>query len=154
MSKVLLAVPCGGAVRDQRVARHLQFLEGAVRRRRRLGRPQRQRCPHLREHPRVYGVGLGALSHRLRKTPRLQGIGSRQRQPRLQERLLEGAVPRSGGLVHDRANRLGVRLFFVVLHPAAPDPVVMKPGHDEAIAGRRGVRISRLEGPRCPRVSF
>ena len=48
----------------------------------------------------------------------------------------------------------GVRLFFVVLHPAAPDPVVMKPGHDEAIAGRRGVRISRLEGPRCPRVSF
>ena len=66
----------------------------------------RQRCPHLREHPRVYGVGLGPLSHRLRKTPRLQGIGSRQRQPRLQERLLEGAVPRSGGLVHDRANRL------------------------------------------------
>ena len=55
---------------------------------------------------RVYGVGLGALSHRLRKTPRLQGIGSRQRQARLQERLLEGAVPRSGGLVHDRANRL------------------------------------------------
>ena len=31
-----------------------------------------------------------------------------------------------------------VRLFFVVLHPAAPDPVVMKPGHDEATAGRRG----------------
>ena len=106
MSKVLLAVPCGSPVRDQRVARHLQFLERALRGRRRLGRPQMQRCPHLRQHPRVYGVGLGALSHRLRKTPRLQRIGARQRQARLQERLLEGAVPRSGGLVHDRADRL------------------------------------------------
>ena len=102
----LLAVPCGSPVRDQRVARHLQFLERALRGRRRLGRPQMQRCPHLRQHPRVYGVGLGALSHRLRKTPRLQRIGARQRQARLQERLLEGAVPRSGGLVHDRADRL------------------------------------------------
>ena len=45
------------------------FLEGAVRRQRRLGRPQMQRCPHLRQHPRVYGVGLGALSHRLRNVP-------------------------------------------------------------------------------------
>ena len=33
------------------------------------------------------------------RTPRLQRIGSRQRQTRLQECLLEGAVPRSSGLV-------------------------------------------------------
>ena len=48
MSNLLLAVQCGGAVFDQRVARHLQFLEGALRRRRGLGGPQVYRGAHLR----------------------------------------------------------------------------------------------------------
>ena len=105
MSNLLLAVQCGGAVFDQRVARHLQLLKGALHRRRCLGEPQVQRCSHLRQHPRVHRVGLCPLADGLRKAPRLQRVDTHQRQPGLEQRFLEGAVPPSGRLVRDAANR-------------------------------------------------
>ena len=105
MSKLLLAVPRGGAVLDQHVARHLQFREGAPRRRRCLGGPQLQRCSHLRQHPRVHRVGLCPLADGLREAARLQRVDTHQRQLRLEQCLLEGAVPPSSRLVRDRTNR-------------------------------------------------
>ena len=93
MLNLLLAVQGGGAVFDQRVARHLQFLEGALRRRRGRGGPQVHRGAHLRQHPRVHRVGLGPLADGLRKAPRVQRVDTHQRQPGLEQRFLEGAVP-------------------------------------------------------------
>ena len=105
MPNLRLAVQGGGAVFDQRVARHLQCLEGALRRRRGLGGPQVHRGAHLRQHPRVHRVGLGPLAEGLRKAPRVQRVDTHQRQPGLEQRFLEGAVPPAGRLVGDGANR-------------------------------------------------
>ena len=78
MLKLLLTVQGGGAVLDHRVARDLQFLEGAPLWRRGLSSPQVQCCPHLRQHPRVHRVGLRPLADGLREAPRLQRIHPRQ----------------------------------------------------------------------------
>ena len=85
--------------------RHLQCLEGALRRRRGRGGPQVHRGAHLRQHPRVHRVGLGPLAEGLRKAPRVHRVDTHQRQPALEPRFLEGAVPPSGRLVGDGANR-------------------------------------------------
>ena len=66
---------------------------------------QVHRGAHLRQHPRVHRVGLGPLADGLRKAPRVQRVDTHQRQPGLEQRFLEGAVPPAGRLVGDGANR-------------------------------------------------